>query len=303
MVKISKPEGAGRPTNFAPNPSRARAHRGLLSSPLLRSTPPSPSHRRSLAAGAMWSPWVRRGRATGRLTQSPSFSPSCVASPPSSGGGGGGGKADHQGIGSVLDDDDAAPAPPAPGSRNVLHRVRSSTKLRACKSFAVAAEAAAAAVAGERRVVLYFTSSAPCGARSRTAATCAPSCGGSASPSTSGTCPWTPPTSPSSARSCAGPAGAAAAVRRGPPRGRRRRGAPPPRERELHRVVAGAARAAATPCASCGGRVRALRHVRRQPPAVQREDRRLPRLHGVQRERPRPVRRLLLRRLTRGARS
>ncbi|EAY97670.1 hypothetical protein OsI_19592 [Oryza sativa Indica Group] len=106
----------------------------------------------------MWSPWVRRGRATGRLTQSPSFSPSCVASPPSSGGGGGGGKADHQGIGSVLDDDDAAPAPPAPGSRNVLHRVRSSTKLRACKSFAVAAEAAAAAVAGERRVVLYFTS-------------------------------------------------------------------------------------------------------------------------------------------------
>jgi hypothetical protein len=34
---------------------------------------------------------------------------------------------------------------------------------------------------------------AGCGARSRTAPRCAPSCRGSASPSTSGTCPWTLP--------------------------------------------------------------------------------------------------------------
>ncbi|KAL5203269.1 hypothetical protein ABZP36_014221 [Zizania latifolia] len=91
----------------------------------------------------MWSPWVRRGRAPGRLTQCPSFS-SFVPAPA----GGGGGK-DRHGIGSVLDDD------AAPGAPSVLHRVRSSSKLRACKSFAVSEEAA---VAGERRVVLYFTS-------------------------------------------------------------------------------------------------------------------------------------------------
>ncbi|XP_040380450.1 uncharacterized protein At5g39865-like [Oryza brachyantha] len=109
----------------------------------------------------MWSPWVRRGRATGRLTQSPTFSsPHAASSPAGSGGGCGGKDNNHHGIGSVLDDD-SAPAPAAPGARSVLHRVRSSSsssKLRSCKSFAVAEEAAAAAVAGERRVVLYFTS-------------------------------------------------------------------------------------------------------------------------------------------------
>ncbi|KAL5232117.1 hypothetical protein ABZP36_030893 [Zizania latifolia] len=96
----------------------------------------------------MWSAWARRSRASGRSTQSPSLSSSTPALAA-------GGK-DRHGIGSVLDDD-AAPAP-APGGVSVLHRVRSSSKQRTCKSFAVAEEAAAAAVAGERRVVLYFTS-------------------------------------------------------------------------------------------------------------------------------------------------
>lgn len=98
----------------------------------------------------MWSPWVRRSKASGKFTQSLSFS-SSVSSPAK----------DHHGIGSVLDD--AAPGASAGGGgsgRSVLHRVRSSSKLRTCKSFAVAEEAAAeaVAVAGERRVVLYFTS-------------------------------------------------------------------------------------------------------------------------------------------------
>ncbi|KAF6989755.1 hypothetical protein CFC21_007055 [Triticum aestivum] len=92
----------------------------------------------------MWSSWSRRKPAAGRLTHSPSLSPSATS--PSK---------EHSGIGSVLDD----AAPPAAGAgKIVLHRVRSSTKLRTCKSFAAAEEAAAAAVAGERRVVLYFTS-------------------------------------------------------------------------------------------------------------------------------------------------
>uniref|UniRef100_A0A452YWR8 Glutaredoxin domain-containing protein n=3 Tax=Triticinae TaxID=1648030 RepID=A0A452YWR8_AEGTS len=93
---------------------------------------------------AMWSSWSRRKPAAGRLTHSPSLSPSVTSS-----------SKEHSGIGSVLDD--AAP-PAAGGGKIVLHRVRSSTKLRTCKSFAAAEEAAAAAVAGERRVVLYFTS-------------------------------------------------------------------------------------------------------------------------------------------------
>ncbi|KAL6865042.1 hypothetical protein ACP4OV_016193 [Aristida adscensionis] len=105
----------------------------------------------------MWSPpWGRRSRSKppGRLTQSPSFSAPAASSA-------GGNKDQHQGIGAVLDD--AAPgacadAGAAAGGKSVLHRARSTSKLRACKSFAVAEEAAAAAVAGERRVVLYFTS-------------------------------------------------------------------------------------------------------------------------------------------------
>jgi hypothetical protein len=91
---------------------------------------------------------------------------------------------------------------------------------------------------------------------------------------------------------------AAAALRRRPPRRRRRRGAAPPRER--------GAPPRPGPCAAdAEGAVRvvrrvavhALRRLRGQPPPVQQEDRRVPRLRGVQRERTRPVRRLLLRRL------
>ncbi|CAN6347236.1 unnamed protein product [Urochloa humidicola] len=108
---------------------------------------------------AMWSPWVRRSKASGRLTQSPSFSsPTSSSSSPT-------GKDYHQGISAVLDDaapDSATAAGSGAGSAGgkpiVLHRARSASRLRACKSFAAAAEAAAAAVAGERRVVLYFTS-------------------------------------------------------------------------------------------------------------------------------------------------
>lgn len=47
---------------------------------------------------------------------------------------------------------------PGCSGKIVLHRVRSSSKLRTCKSFTAATEAVAASVAGERRVVLYFTS-------------------------------------------------------------------------------------------------------------------------------------------------
>ncbi|RCV18177.1 hypothetical protein SEVIR_3G286800v4 [Setaria viridis] len=97
----------------------------------------------------MWSPWVRRSKASGRLTQSPSFSSPTASSPTCK---------DYQGISAVLDD--AAPDAAGAGSagKSVLHRARSASRLRTCKSFAAAAEAAAAAVAGERRVVLYFTS-------------------------------------------------------------------------------------------------------------------------------------------------
>jgi glutaredoxin domain-containing cysteine-rich protein 1 len=96
---------------------------------------------------AMWSPWVRRSKASGRLTQSPSFSSPTASSPTC------------QGISAVLDDavHDAGAAASSP-SKSVLHRARSASRLRTCKSFAAAAESAAAAVAGERRVVLYFTS-------------------------------------------------------------------------------------------------------------------------------------------------
>ncbi|CAN6360478.1 unnamed protein product [Urochloa humidicola] len=106
----------------------------------------------------MWSPWVRRSKASGRLTQSPSFSsPTSSSSSPT-------GKDYHQGISAVLDDaapDSATAAGAGSGAGGkpiVLHRARSASRLRTCKSFAAAAEAAAAAVAGERRVVLYFTS-------------------------------------------------------------------------------------------------------------------------------------------------
>ncbi|KAM0826754.1 hypothetical protein ACQ4PT_068665 [Festuca glaucescens] len=94
----------------------------------------------------MWSPWTSRKPAPGRLTQSTSFSSSVTSS-----------SKDHNGIVAVLDDD-AAPAGAGGSGKIVLHRVRSSNKLRTCKSFAAASEAAAASVAGERRVVLYFTS-------------------------------------------------------------------------------------------------------------------------------------------------
>ena len=104
----------------------------------------------------MWSSWVRRSKTSGRLTQSPSFSSPTVSSPT--------GK-DYPGIGAVLDDAAADASPTAgagagagSGSKIVLHRARSASRLRTCKSFAAAAEAAAASVAGERRVVLYFTS-------------------------------------------------------------------------------------------------------------------------------------------------
>ena len=99
----------------------------------------------------MWSSWVRRSKTSGRLTQSPSFSAPTVSSPT--------GK-DHPGIGAVLDDDAAVGSGDGAGagSKIVLHRARSASRLRACKSFAAAAEAAAASVAGERHVVLYFTS-------------------------------------------------------------------------------------------------------------------------------------------------
>ncbi|CAL5094338.1 unnamed protein product [Urochloa decumbens] len=102
---------------------------------------------------AMWSPWIRRSKASGRLTQSPSFSSPTASSSPT-------GKDYHQGISAVLDDaaPDSAGAGAGAGGKIVLHRARSASRLRACKSFAAAAEAAAAAVAGERRVVLYFTS-------------------------------------------------------------------------------------------------------------------------------------------------
>ncbi|XP_047043646.1 uncharacterized protein At5g39865-like [Lolium rigidum] len=94
----------------------------------------------------MWSPWTSRKPAPGRLTQSTSFSSSVTSS-----------SKDHNGIVAVLDDD-APPAGAGGSGKIVLHRVRSSNKLRACKSFAAASDAAAASVAGERRVVLYFTS-------------------------------------------------------------------------------------------------------------------------------------------------
>ena len=100
----------------------------------------------------MWSSWVRRSKTSGRLTQSPSFSSPPVSSPT--------GKV-YPGIGAVLDDaaGDASPTAGAgSGSKIVLHRARSASRLRTCKLFAAAAEAAAASVAGERRVVLYFTS-------------------------------------------------------------------------------------------------------------------------------------------------
>ncbi|KAK3139044.1 hypothetical protein QOZ80_5AG0376960 [Eleusine coracana subsp. coracana] len=96
----------------------------------------------------MWSPWVRRSKGSARLTQSPSFS---LSAPSSTNGG-----KDHPGIGTVLEDD-AAPGAAA-AAPSVLHRTRSASKLRSCKSFAVAEAAAAASVAGDRRVVLYFTS-------------------------------------------------------------------------------------------------------------------------------------------------
>ncbi|KAL6631024.1 hypothetical protein ACP70R_028364 [Stipagrostis hirtigluma subsp. patula] len=102
----------------------------------------------------MWSPWVRRSKASGRLTQSPSFSAPAATSA--------GGKNSHHGIGAVLEEQPGSGAGAGGGSgaggKSVLHRARSTSKLRTCKSFAVAEEAAAAAVAGERRVVLYFTS-------------------------------------------------------------------------------------------------------------------------------------------------
>ncbi|CAN6337953.1 unnamed protein product [Urochloa humidicola] len=125
----------------------------LPSSPLLCS--PRRPNRKPIKKPppAMWSPWVRRSKGSGRLTQSPSFSSPTASSSPT-------GK-DYQGISAVLDDatPDAAAAPSAGGGNKiVLHRARSASRLRACKSFAAAAEAAAAAVAGERRVVLYFTS-------------------------------------------------------------------------------------------------------------------------------------------------
>jgi glutaredoxin domain-containing cysteine-rich protein 1 len=94
----------------------------------------------------MWSPWTHRNPASGPLTHSSSFSSSVTSS-----------SKDHNGIGALLDDE-AAPAGAGGSGKIVLHRVRSSSKLRACKSFAAASEAAAASVAGERRVVLYFTS-------------------------------------------------------------------------------------------------------------------------------------------------
>ncbi|KQK06797.1 uncharacterized protein At3g28850 [Brachypodium distachyon] len=89
----------------------------------------------------MWSSWTLRKPASGRLTQSPSFSSSVTSSSAK----------DHNGIGSVLDD--ASPSTGG-GKAAVLHRVRSSTKLRTCKSFAAAEEAPG----GDRRVVLYFSS-------------------------------------------------------------------------------------------------------------------------------------------------
>jgi glutaredoxin domain-containing cysteine-rich protein 1 len=95
----------------------------------------------------MWSSWVRRSKTSGRLTQSPSFSSPTVSSPT--------GK-DYPGIGAVLDDaaaDDSHTAGAGSGSKIVLHRARSASRLRTCKSFAAAAEAAAASVAGERRAV------------------------------------------------------------------------------------------------------------------------------------------------------
>ncbi|XP_062232620.1 uncharacterized protein At5g39865-like [Phragmites australis] len=96
----------------------------------------------------MWSPWVRRSKASGRLTQSPSFSSPAASSPTVK---------DYPGIGAILED--AAPSAGAgTGGKNIMHRARSTSKLRTCKSFAVAEAAAAASVAGERRVVLYFTS-------------------------------------------------------------------------------------------------------------------------------------------------
>ena len=119
-----------------------------LTTPLASSPPEGARIEAKKQPPAMWSPWVRRSKASGQLTQSPSFSAPTASSPT--------GK-DYQGISAVLDD--AAPDAGAgsPG-KIVLHRARSSSRLRACKSFAAAAEAAAAAVAGERRVVLYFTS-------------------------------------------------------------------------------------------------------------------------------------------------
>uniref|UniRef100_A0ACD5U4E7 Uncharacterized protein n=1 Tax=Avena sativa TaxID=4498 RepID=A0ACD5U4E7_AVESA len=95
----------------------------------------------------MWSPWTTsRKPAPCRLTQSTSFSSPVTPS-----------SKDHNGIGALLDDV-ATPAGTGGSGKIVLHRVRSTSRLRACKSFAVASEAAAASVAGERRVVLYFTS-------------------------------------------------------------------------------------------------------------------------------------------------
>ena len=119
-----------------------------LTTPLASSPPEGARIEAKKQPPAMWSPWVRRSKASGQLTQSPSFSAPTASSPT--------GK-DYQGISAVLDD--AAPDAGAgsPG-KIVLHRARSASRLRACKSFAAAAEAAAAAVAGERRVVLYFTS-------------------------------------------------------------------------------------------------------------------------------------------------
>jgi glutaredoxin domain-containing cysteine-rich protein 1 len=102
----------------------------------------------------MWSPWVRRSKTSAWLTQSPSFSLS-TPSPTGS-------NKDHPGIGAVLVED-PDPGPGASdggygGSKSVFHRSRSANRLRTCKSFAAAEAAAAASVAGECRVVLYFTS-------------------------------------------------------------------------------------------------------------------------------------------------
>jgi glutaredoxin domain-containing cysteine-rich protein 1 len=101
----------------------------------------------------MWSPWVRRSKTSAWLTQSPSFSLSTPSSAV--------GNKDHPGIGAVLVEDldpgSGVSDGGGGGHKSVLHRSRSANRLRTCKSFAVA-EAAAAAVAGECRVVLYFTS-------------------------------------------------------------------------------------------------------------------------------------------------